>query len=331
LSAGGSAEAPRAVAVVTSGGDAPGMNAAIRAVVRAGCAHGLRMLGVRDGYSGLIDGNFVALGPREVGGIIERGGTMLGSSRCAAMKQPSGQEQAIGQLRRAGVDTLVVIGGDGSQRGAAALSRTGLRVIGVASTIDNDLAGTDISIGATTAVETALDAIDKLRVTASSHHRAFLVEVMGRNCGYLALTAGIAGGAEAIVIPEAEMASEEVAAAVRSAWERGKSHAIVVVAEGARNNAGVLLRHFEEHAQRLGFELRATRLGHVQRGGPPCAFDRVLATRLGAAAIEYAVAGWHGVLLGMQGHAVVPGTLHTVAARKPLDTTLLALADMLAA
>jgi 6-phosphofructokinase 1 len=307
------------------------MNAAIRAVVRAGVARGLSMYGVHDGYGGLLAGAFAALGPRDVGGIIDRGGTMLGSSRCNAMKEESGQQAAVEQLRRAGIGTLVVIGGNGSQAGAAALSRHGMRVIGIASTIDNDVAGADITIGATTAVETALDAIDRLRITASSHHRAFLVEVMGRDCGYLALIAGLTGGAEAIVIPELETTPEGVATALRGAWERGKSHAIVVVAEGAHHNADALARYFDEHAQRLGFELRVTRLGHVQRGGAPCAFDRLIATQLGAAAIEKAAAGQHGILLGIMGGAVVASPLQALAtAGRRLDTGLLELADMLA-
>ena len=307
------------------------MNAAIRAVVRAGVARGLRMTGVRSGYTGLTAGDFVTLGPRDVGGIIEIGGTMLGSSRCPAMKDEAGQIAAIEQLRRAGIGTLVVIGGNGSQTGAAALSRRGLPVIGIASTIDNDLVGADITIGATTAVETALGAIDRLRDTAASHHRAFLVETMGRDCGYLALIAGIAGGAEAIVIPEAEMTPQDVAGALRGAWQRGKSHAIVVVAEGAHNNADALARYFDEHAERLGFELRMTRLGHIQRGGSPCAFDRLIATRLGAAAIDHAAAGQHGMLLGIVGGEVTASPLESVTlVRKPLDTSLLTLAGILA-
>jgi len=325
-----SGDAPGSVAVLTSGGDAPGMNAAIRAVVRAGTARGLRMIGVRNGYTGLTEGNFLPLGPRDVGGIIEAGGTILGSSRCPSMLHEAGPAVAVDQLRRAGIDMLVVIGGDGSQAGAATLSRCGLPVIGIASTIDNDLAGTDITIGATTAVETALGAIDRLRDTAASQHRAFLVETMGRNCGYLALTAGIAGGAEAIVIPEAQMSPASVAAALRGSWDRGKSHAIVVVAEGAHCNAEVLARYFDEHAERLGFELRITRLGHVQRGGSPCAFDRLIATRLGAAAIDHAADGRHGILLGMVAGAVAASPLESVVnARKPLDLGLLGLAHLL--
>jgi 6-phosphofructokinase 1 len=331
LSSARSSEAGSRVAVLTSGGDAPGMNAAIRAVVRAGVARGMQMVGVRNGYSGLTAGDFVTLGPRDVGGIIDRGGTMLGSSRCPAMKQEAGQALVVEQLRRAAIDKLVVIGGNGSQAGALALSRRGMPVIGIASTIDNDLAGADISIGATTAVETALGAIDRLRITASSHHRAFLVETMGRDCGYLALIAGITGGAEAIVIPEAETTPENVAAALRGSWDRGKSHAIVVVAEGARHNADALVRYFDEHAERLGFELRVTRLGHIQRGGSPCAFDRLIATRLGAAAIDHAANGQHGILLGIVGGEVAASPLESIVGRrKPLDTSLLAMADVLA-
>lgn len=319
------------VAVLTSGGDAPGMNAAIRAVVRTGIARGFEMIGVREGYRGLIGGDFTPLGPREVGGIIDRGGTVLGSSRCPEVKLDPGQTAAIDQLRRADISALVVIGGNGSQTGALALSRKGLPVVGIASTIDNDLAGADITLGATTAIETALGAIDRLRVTASSHHRAFLVEVMGRDCGYLALMAGITGGAEAIVIPEAEMAPESVAEAIRGAYARGKSHAIVVVAEGSHNNADALAEYFKQHAERLGFELRVTRLGHIQRGGSPCAYDRQIATLLGAAAVEHIGAGEYGVLLGIVGGRVQPTPLEAVPkGRKPLDTKLLALADILA-
>jgi 6-phosphofructokinase 1 len=288
------------------------------------------MYGVRDGYAGLVRGDFRALGPRDVGGIIERGGTMLGSSRCREMHEAAGQIAAAEQLRHFGIGTLVVIGGNGSQAGAAALARRGVAVVGIASTIDNDLPGADITIGATTAVETALGAIDRLRITASSHHRAFLVEVMGRDCGYLALTAGLTGGAEAIVIPELETTPEQVAAALRGAWQRGKSHAIVVVAEGARHNADALARYFDAHAPRLGFELRVTRLGHVQRGGAPCAYDRLIATRLGAAAMDEVAAGRHGRLLGIVGGAVAASPLGADRGSRTMDTSLLALAEMLA-
>ena len=319
------------VAVLTSGGDAPGMNAAIRAAVRSGVALGFEMFGVRHGYSGLIAGDFMPLGPRDVGGIIEIGGTMLGTSRCPAFLTAEGQETAVRQLTQRDISGVVVIGGNGSQAGALALSRRGVAVVGVASTIDNDLAGSDITLGATTALGIALEAIDRLRVTASAHGRVFLVEVMGRTCGYLALMAGIAGGAEAIVIPEAEQSPEQVAAAIQDAYLRGKSHAIVVVAEGARHDADALAGYFTEHAERLHFELRVTKLGHVQRGGAPCGFDRLTASLLGANAVERIEAKQHGILLGIVGGELTATALADVAlGGKPLDPQWLRLARILA-
>jgi len=321
----------RRIAVLTSGGDAPGMNAAVRAVVRSGVALGLEVWGIRNGFAGLITGDFFRLGPREVGGIIERGGTFLGTSRCEDLKTIMGQTAALGHLHASEIDGLVVIGGTGSQKGALALSQRGLRVVGVASTIDNDLYGAEPSIGATTALDTALEAIDRLRVTASSHKRAFIVEVMGRNCGYLALMAGIAGGAEAIVLPEDPLDVEKLANEVRRSYERGKSHAIVVVAEGAQYNADGCVRYFREHAERLGFELRVTRLGHIQRGGPPCAFDRLIATRQGAAASEHLRHGPGDVLLGFIGGKVVATPLALAASSvKAFDAPLYRLARTLA-
>ncbi|HTT00868.1 MAG TPA: ATP-dependent 6-phosphofructokinase [Steroidobacteraceae bacterium] len=287
------------IAVLTSGGDAPGMNAAIRAVVRSALARGLEVLGVRHGYQGLITGEFIKLGARDVGGIIERGGTVLGTSRCEAFKADAGQLAAVQHLEARDISGLIVIGGNGSQAGACALSRRGIATVGIASTIDNDLAGSDTTLGATTALGVALEALDRLRVTASAHGRVFLVEVMGRECGYLALMAGIAGGAEAIVIPEVTTDPESVAEQVRQAYARGKSHAIVIVSEGAACSLEVLAQHFSHHAERLGFELRVTRLGHIQRGGAPAVFDRLSGTQLGAAAVDYLHAGRHGVLLGL--------------------------------
>ena len=320
----------RRVAVLTSGGDAPGMNAAIRAAVRTGISLGLEMFGVRRGYTGLIAGDLVPLGAREVGGIIERGGTMLGSSRCPAFLTEAGQATAVRQLTERDIAGVIIIGGNGSQAGAHALLQRGVSVVGVASTIDNDLAGSDVTLGATTALDIALEAIDRLRVTASAHGRVFLVEVMGRACGYLALMAGIAGGAEAIAIPEAEEHPEEIATAIREAYQRGKSHAIVVVAEGAKHDADALARYFTEHAERLGFELRVTKLGHVQRGGAPGVFDRMSATLLGAAAVEHLDTGRHGVLLGIVGGRVTASALAQIAhAGKPLDVQLLHLAQVL--
>jgi len=319
------------IAVLTSGGDAPGMNAAIRAVVRTGIDQGWEVLGVQHGYAGLISGEMAPLRARDVGGIIQVGGTVLGSARCPEFKTESGRQQALQELERQHVDALVVIGGNGSQTGAHALSEMGFPLIGVASTIDNDLYGSDITIGVDTALNVALEAIDRLKVTASSHHRAFLVEVMGRECGYLALMSAIAGGAEAVILPEFEADPEVVAAELRAGYERGKPHALVVVAEGARYNAEGLARYFQQHRERLGFELRVTILGHVQRGGAPGAFDRLLATRLGAGAVEHLAQGEQGVLIGLLKDEIIATPLdEVVTRRKPLDAKLLDLARVLA-
>jgi 6-phosphofructokinase 1 len=319
------------LAVLTSGGDAPGMNAAIRAVVRMGIASGFDVFGVRHGYTGLMDGEFVPLDARAVGGIMERGGTMLGTTRCLELKTTAGQLKALEQLRVREITRLVVIGGDGSQAGAHALSTRGLAVVGVASTIDNDLLGSDITIGACTAIDVALESVDRLRVTASSHRRVFLVEVMGRACGYLAASVGIASGAEVIVVPELPSEPEAIASDIRAVYERGKSHAITVVAEGAKYNAEALADYFGRHEARLGFDLRVCKLGHVQRGGAPGVSDRMLATRLGAAAVAELATSRAGVLMGIVGGKIVATPLSEVAGRnKPLDLGLLDLARTLA-
>lgn len=318
------------IAVLTSGGDAPGMNAAIRAVVRTGLDKGWEVFGIQQGYAGLGDDQMIELTARDVGGIIQRGGTMLGSARCAAFRTEEGRKLGIENLVKRDIDGLVVIGGNGSQTGAYEISKLGFPVVGIASTIDNDLYGSDLTIGVDTALNIALEAIDRLKVTASSHHRAFLVEVMGRDCGYLALIAGITGGAEAIVIPEIETDPEELAAELSDAYTRGKAHAIVVVAEGARYNAMALTDYFKAHSQRLGFELRAIQLGHVQRGGEPGAFDRLLATRLGAAATDQLSRGNSGVLVGLQKGVITATPLaEVVATKKLLDTSLFDLARVL--
>ncbi len=319
------------IALLTSGGDAPGMNAAIRAVTRRALYHGAEVFGVRRGYAGLLANDLVPLGPRDVGRILQLGGTMLGSARCAQFCRDEGVTQAVQSLGERGVEGLVVIGGNGSQAGAYALARRGFPVVGVASTIDNDLCGTDVTIGVDTALNIALEAIDRLRVTALSHQRGFLVETMGRNCGYLGLMAGLAGGADVIVIPEVPSDPESVASELRAAHARGKSHALVVVAEGASYNAEKLAAYFAEHRARLQFELRVTKLGHVQRGGAPTAFDRVLATRLGAAAADHLLAGQPGVLIGRQRSEITATSLgEIVGKQKSLDPELLPLARSLA-
>jgi 6-phosphofructokinase 1 len=319
------------VAVLTTGGDAPGINAAIRAAVRTGIDKKWEMFGVRHGYAGLVRGEFVPLGLRDVGGIIGKGGTMLGSIRFPEFKKEELQLQAVHTLRENKFDSAIIIGGDGSQAGALALWNKGFPVVGVASTIDNDLYGSEISIGVDTALNVALEAIDRIKVTASSHERAFLVEVMGRSCGYLALVAGIVGGAETVVLPEVEADPEAVAQCLRLAYERGKSHAIVVVAEGARYNAEGLAQYFREEQERLGFELREVTLGHIQRGGTPGAFDRLLATRLAAGATERIACKEYGVLIGLIKDEIVATPLaEIVGKRKALDPGLLSLAGVLA-
>jgi 6-phosphofructokinase 1 len=322
----------KTIAIVTSGGDAPGINAAVRAVVRTGIERGWEILGVRHGYAGLVRDDFVSLGVRDVGGIIQHGGTILGSKRYPEFKADDVQFEAIRMLRQRNVEALVVIGGDGSQAGAYALLQKGFNTIGLASTIDNDLCGSEITIGVDTALNVALEAIDRIKVTASSHERAFLVEVMGRNCGYLALISAIAGGAECVVLPEVPVDPERVACDLRDAYERGKSHAIVVVAEGACYNAEALTCYFKEHRERLGFELRVVKLGHVQRGGTPGVYDRLLATRMGAAATECIARGEFGVLVGLAAGQI--GTTYLrdiVGRRKSLDVRLITLARVLAA
>ena len=320
----------RRIAVLTSGGDAPGMNAAIRAVVRTGISKGWDVFGVRGGYQGLIDGRLTPLGARDVGGIIQRGGTILGSARSAEFRTEAGQIKAIRSLNEFGIDGLVVIGGNGSQTGSYALHQHGFPVVGIASTIDNDLYGSDITIGVDTALNIALEAIDRLKITASSHQRAFLIEVMGRNCGYLALMSALAGGAEAAVIPEMELPPEEVAETLQQAYQRGKAHAIVVVAEGAKNNAEKLNEYFQQHRERLGFDLRVTILGHIQRGGNPGAFDRILASRLGAGAVEALARGEFGVLVGqIDGDITTTPLSEVVSNKKTVDMDLVKLAQIL--
>jgi 6-phosphofructokinase 1 len=307
------------------------MNAAVRAVVRTGLSHGLLMWGVYEGYSGLIEGNFNRLGTRDVGSIIQRGGTVLGSARSKEFQTEDGRELALHRLRGAGIEGLIAIGGNGSQEGAYALQQMGFPVVGVASTIDNDLFGSDVTIGVDTALNVALNAIDNLKVTASSHRRAFLVEVMGRKCGYLALMAGIAGGAEAVVLPEVAMTPEHLAELIQKAYERGKPHTIVVVAEGASYNADGFCRYFKEHHLLLGYEFRSTVLGYVQRGAAPTCADRLLGTRLGSQAVEEMIAGNTGVLVGVcRGEFVATPLEEVVRGHKPLDPWFLRAADVLA-
>lgn len=290
------------IGVLTSGGDAPGMNAAIRAVVRTSLTNNMNVIGIKHGYEGLINGEFEPMDARSVGGILQRGGTILLTSRSKRFMESSGQRDAIRRMNEAGMDALIVIGGEGSMNGAYALSQKGVKVIGIPGSIDNDIWGTSIAIGTDTAMNTIMEAVDKLRDTASSHQRAFLVETMGRNCGYLAVMAGIVCGAEMVLIPEAPVTSEEVAAAIEDAYQRGKTHAIIINAEGS----GVSTTHLAEKidGMDLGFKTRMTILGHIQRGGSPTAYDRLLASRMGVKAVEALREGQHGVMTGLKGKGV---------------------------
>ncbi len=301
------------IAVMTSGGDAPGMNPAIRAVVRSAIANGMEVYGIRQAYSGLLAGDFERLTNREVSGILQRGGTILQTARNEEFKTAQGQRRALRRLNEHGIEGLVVIGGDGSLRGALALHQQGFPVVGIPGSIDNDIWGTNMSIGVDTALNTILDALDRLRDTASSHERAFLIEVMGRNCGYLALMSSILGGAELTLIPERDMELDEVAARLEDAYLRGKNHAIAVIAEGAKHKIDEVAEFLKGH--NVGFEVRITILGHIQRGGSPSAFDRLLATRMGVKAIDCLCKGTFGVMVGLNGRDMSPVPLEEVTSR----------------
>ncbi|HRN49931.1 MAG TPA: 6-phosphofructokinase [Anaerolineales bacterium] len=302
------------IAVLTSGGDAPGMNTCIRAVVRTALYNGCDVFGIRDGYEGLLRNDMALLEAREVGGIIQRGGTILGTARSDEFRTEAGQAKGMQILKSHNIDALVVIGGDGSMRGARALVKLGLPVVGVPATIDNDMWGTNMAIGVDTALNTISDAIDKLRDTASSHRRAFLIETMGRNCGYLAVMAGVIGGAEVVLIPEAPVTIEEVAAKVEDAYKRGKTHSIVIVSEGANVLTTELASALEQ--MDVGFSTRITILGHIQRGGRPTAFDRLLASRMGVTAVDALLAGQTDVMMGLRGREVEPVPLADVVSKQ---------------
>lgn len=317
------------LAVLTSGGDAPGMNAAIRAVVRAAAVRDIAMVGVLNGFAGLAAGEFQPLDDRAVGGILQRGGTILGTRRFPAFRDPAVQTEVLSQLRAKGIEGLVVIGGSGSQQGALALHRLGFPVIGVGSTIDNDLAGMDVTIGVDTALNTAIECIDRLKDTASAHHRAFIVEVMGRDSGYLALMAALASGAETVIVPEVSTGAEVIAADVEANYARGKAHYIAVAAEGAALSARALAAYLQDHPR--GFEARLTVLGHLQRGGSPTVRDRLLASLLGEAAIATLARGHGGVVVGWRHDepAAIP-LEEAVAPCCKVTPELLALAGVLA-
>ncbi len=314
------------IGVLTSGGDAPGMNAAVRAVVRRGLSLGVEVVGVKRGYAGLIAGDFVNLTISSVGDIIHRGGTFLQTARSQRFMEPEGQQEAIAQAHSAGIEGLVVIGGDGSFRGAIKLTEQGLPAIGVPGTIDNDIYGTDLTIGFDTAVNTCLDAVRKIRDTATSHDRTFVLEVMGRNSGWIALQVGLAGGAESILIPEQLVDMDDVIARLQRGVERGKKHSLIIVAEGA----GEGFKVGEQIRARTGFDTRVTVLGHIQRGGSPSAVDAMLASRLGARAAELLSEGKGGHFVGLVNNEVVTPPLQNVLDKqKTIPAELIQLAEVL--
>ncbi|WP_146810922.1 MULTISPECIES: 6-phosphofructokinase [Aneurinibacillus] len=284
------------IAVLTSGGDAPGMNAAVRAVVRRGISHGMEVYGVYHGYEGLMLGQIEPMNAGSVGDIIQRGGTILYSSRSEEFKTEAGQQKGIDNLRERGIEGLVVIGGDGSFRGAQKLSDKGFATIGIPGTIDNDISGTEVTLGFDTAVNTVIEAIDKIRDTATSHERIFVIEVMGRHCGDIALWAGLSGGAESILLPEVDFEITDVISRLLEGNKRGKKHSIIIVAEGVCPASEIAQKIKEE----AGLDTRVTVLGHVQRGGSPSAFDRMLGSRLGAKAVDLLRDGQSGKMVGIQ-------------------------------
>lgn len=290
------------IGVLTSGGDSPGMNAAVRAVVRKAIFHGLEVYGVYHGYAGLIDGHIKKLEVGSVGDIVHRGGTMLYTARCLEFKTEQGQLRGIEQMKKHGIEGLVVIGGDGSYRGAKALTERGFPCIGVPGTIDNDIPGTDFTIGFDTALNTVIDAIDKIRDTATSHDRTFIIEVMGRHAGDIALWSGLAGGAETILVPEIGHDMNDIIDKLMRGYMRGKKHSIIVLAEGI-GNASALAEKIRETTEID--DVRVSILGHMQRGGSPTVADRVLASRLGAHAVELLLEGKGGLAVGIQNNQLV--------------------------
>lgn len=291
----------RKIAVMTSGGDAPGMNAAVRAVVRSGLHYGFKVYGIYDGYEGLTKGKIKELHRGDVGGIINRGGTILGSARFPEFKDIEVRQKAIDQLDKLGIEGIVVIGGDGTYRGAQALTDMGINCVGLPGTIDNDISSTDYTIGFYTALQTIVDSIDKLRDTSLSHRRCSVVEVMGRHCGDLALYAGISAGSEFIITPETGFGRQLTLDAIKQSHDHGRRHAVVVVTENMLNVID-LSKEIEEYT---GYETRATILGHVQRGGDPVAFDRVLATEMGEYAVELLKDNKGGRAVGLKGMQLV--------------------------
>ncbi len=292
------------IGVFTSGGDAPGMNACIRAVVRTALYNGLSVTGIQQGYQGMIDGQFIEMNSRSVSNIIQLGGTILKTARCAAFRTPEGRKTAYENLKEAGVDALVGIGGDGTFTGMDIFSKEyDIPVVGIPGTIDNDLYGSDFTLGFDTACNTVIEAIDKIRDTAASHDRLFFVEVMGRDSGCIALNAGIAGGAEAILMPETETAIDQLILQLESAAKGKKSSTIVIIAEGDQNGGAYNVANHVKSKFDF-YDTKVTILGHLQRGGSPSSFDRVLASRLGFAAVNLLIKGENRKVVGIRGSQI---------------------------
>jgi len=292
----------RRIGIMTSGGDAPGMNAAVRAAFRMGRHLGLEVAAIRDGYQGLLNGQIETLQSENVDGIERIGGTVLGTSRSGEFRTPQGIERSLRQLDRYNIEGLIVIGGEGSFKGAYSLHKRNFPVIGVPASIDNDVGGTDVAIGVDTAINTALDAIDKLKDTAAAFHRAFIVEVMGRHSGWIALQSAIGGGAEMVLIPEVPFHIDDVVRRMREVQASGKTHFLVVAAEGCNPTAAEISDTISKRDD-VEFESRLTVLGHIQRGGSPTAFDRMLASRLGSKATEELAGGRPGSVIGLRATA----------------------------
>lgn len=296
------------IGILTSGGDCSGMNAAVRSATRTAIGHGVQMVGFKKGYVGLLKGEYIDMGTKEVAGILHRGGTFLQSARSDEFRTPLGREKAVRHLREMEVDGLIVIGGDGSLNGALALHKLGFPVIGIPASIDNDIAFTDMALGVDTALNNIIYAVDCIKDTASSHDRAFVIEVMGRNSGYLASMTAIATGAEYAIIPEVECDIADLCNQLRQRYEEGRSNAIIILAEGAGRAQNIA----DSIKDAIGFETRVTVLGHYQRGGAPSVFDRLLGSRLGNAAVEMLLAGQKGKMVGLCCNAIVPTLLETV-------------------
>lgn len=308
------------IAILTSGGDCSGMNACIRSAVRTALRMNIEIIGFRKGYLGLMKGDWIPLDTKSVSGILHRGGTFLQSARSLEFKTPEGQKAAVDKLRELGVEGLVVLGGDGSLAGALALHRLGFPVVGIPASIDNDIPFTDMAMGVDTALNNIIYAVDCIKDTASSHARAFVIEVMGRNSGYLASISAIATGAEYALVPEREYDLAEICQQLRGRFDEGRDNAIIILAEGAGHGQEIA----DSIKDAIGFEVRVTVLGHYQRGGAPTVFDRLLASRFGKKAIELMVSGVSGVMVGLSCNSMVAAPLEDVikGEKRPQDEVL---------